>query len=314
LLLLALMLAGCSHRAGPIGVSDTTSPIELGSVPFFPQEDWQCGPAALATVLAWSGVDVTPQQLTQEVFLPSRRGSLQAEMLTAPARHGRLAASLPPEPQTLIQELEAGHPVLVLQNLGLASSPVWHYSVLVGFDARAGLVTLRSGRIREHRVSWRTFTRTWQRAGSWAMVVLMPGDLPATVTSSAYLEAALALERNRHPAAVTVYSAGQQRWPNEIRMSFGLANAFYHQGELGHAERALRMALQIDPDSVPVLNNLAQVLIDQGCPSLAINYAERALAGAGEWADQVQGTLEQARKAQDKPVVCRPRDRTQEPA
>src|SRR3546814_2318796 len=31
--------------------------VELSEVPFFPQEDYYCGPAALATVLAWGGVD-----------------------------------------------------------------------------------------------------------------------------------------------------------------------------------------------------------------------------------------------------------------
>ena len=34
--------------------------VELKQVPFFPQTEYQCGPAALATVLNASGVKVTP--------------------------------------------------------------------------------------------------------------------------------------------------------------------------------------------------------------------------------------------------------------
>lgn len=49
-------------------------PVELTNVPFFPQEDYQCGPAALATVLTWSGVNVTPEQLTPQVYIPERWG------------------------------------------------------------------------------------------------------------------------------------------------------------------------------------------------------------------------------------------------
>ena len=56
--LLLLVLGGCAQlvpqtmalRTGwPSGVPQS---VELDSVPFFPEDDYQCGPAALATVLA----------------------------------------------------------------------------------------------------------------------------------------------------------------------------------------------------------------------------------------------------------------------
>src|SRR5437868_2835012 len=37
--------------------------LELTQVPFFPQDEYQCGPAALATALSASGVKITPQEL-----------------------------------------------------------------------------------------------------------------------------------------------------------------------------------------------------------------------------------------------------------
>ena len=55
--------------------------LELTAVPFHPQELYQCGPAALATVLNWSGEQVRPSALVDEVYLPGRQGSLQLEML-----------------------------------------------------------------------------------------------------------------------------------------------------------------------------------------------------------------------------------------
>lgn len=287
--------------------------MRVEAVPFFPQDEYQCGPAALATVLGWSGVEATPESLAPQVYLPARKGSLQAEMLTVPARHGRLAVQLPDDPSALLDELHAGHPVVVLQNLSLPAQPVWHYAVLVGFDPAAGAVTLRSGRIREHVVKWRTFLATWQRAGSWAMVVLRPGELPAAATAQAYTAGALTLERaEQHDAAAAAYAAGMRRWPDEVLMPFGLANARYAQDDLAGAEQALRIALQIDPGAMPVLNNLAQVLIEQGCPALAITYAERALAQAGERAEQVRDTLELARSAPVHPGACRRNSNSEE--
>lgn len=302
LLFVTLLLTGCAH-SGLRSLS--ASAIAIEDVPFFPQEEHQCGPAALATVLGWSGVEVTPDQLTPQVYMPARKGSLQAEMLVAPASHGRLAVKLPDSPAALLDELKSGHPVLVLQNLSLAVQPMWHYAVVVALEPSADKVTLRSGRFREHVMSWRSFLATWARADNWAMVTLRPGDVPPSATPKSYTDGVLALERaGQYAGAAAAYAAGHDYWPDEILMPFGLANMRYAQGDLPGAEQALRMALQLDPNATPVLNNLAQVLIEQGCPGLAVIYAERALANAGQKRDDVEKTLAQARLAQDRPAVC----------
>jgi hypothetical protein len=71
--------------------------VELTDVPFFPQEDYECGPAALAMVAHAAGVDVTPDALVDQVYLPGRKGSLQPEMLAATRRQGLLAYPLKPK-------------------------------------------------------------------------------------------------------------------------------------------------------------------------------------------------------------------------
>ena len=42
--------------------------VELTQTPFFPQQSHQCGPAALATALGASGVDVTPDDLVPQTY------------------------------------------------------------------------------------------------------------------------------------------------------------------------------------------------------------------------------------------------------
>ena len=61
----------------------------------------------------------------------------------------------------------------------------------------------------------------------------------------------------------------------------GLANAQHALGELKGAEAALRRAAAREPDSVIVLNNLAQTLSDQGRHGEALALAERAVAAGG---------------------------------
>src|SRR5260370_26774661 len=88
--LVGAALGGCAspvpqtislRDAWPAGVPER---VELGAVPFFPQEDYQCGPAALATTLVESGVKVTPQDLVAQVYIPERQGKFPGERLAPP--------------------------------------------------------------------------------------------------------------------------------------------------------------------------------------------------------------------------------------
>lgn len=279
--LAALLLAGCASSPPLLGervASAFAEPVELSEVPFFPQEAYQCGPAALATVLNWSGVAVTPEALTPQVYLPERKGTLAIELMAAARRHGRVPYVLRPELEALLAEVAAGHPVLVLQNLGLDWLPRWHYAVVVGFDLGRGEIVLRSGRLARRFTRLSVFARTWRRGDSWAMVVLPPERLPRTAEELPYLEAVAALERvGRHAEAAQGYSAALTRWPHSLPARLGLGNVRYALGDLAEAEAAFRRLLQDQPDYAPAWNNLAQVLADQGRFGEAEAAARRAL-------------------------------------
>ena len=85
-----------------------------------------------------------PEDLVDEVYNPMRKGSLQAAVIAAPRRHGRLAYEIS-DPASLFPEIAAGFPVIILQNLSISRIPVRHYAVLVGFDAAQEQVILGSG-------------------------------------------------------------------------------------------------------------------------------------------------------------------------
>jgi hypothetical protein len=118
-----LLAAGCVTR-GPL-LESTGRTVELDATPFFPQTAHQCGPAALATVLGASQIEITPAALESQVYLPGRRGSLQVEMQAAPRNFRRLSYRIEPELGAITAELDAGRPVLVLHNYGLPLWPRW---------------------------------------------------------------------------------------------------------------------------------------------------------------------------------------------
>jgi len=267
--------------------------LELRDTPFFPQEDYQCGPAALATVLRASGVDVGPEALTPQVFLPKRRGSLQVELVGAARRHGRLAYVLPGMGQALLAELVESRPVLLLQNLGVKQIPIWHYAVLVGYDADRNVAVLRSGRHERLEMRWQRFARSWDRAGRWAITTLAPGVIPAEAEAPRYLEAAAGLEAaGQRVASATAYDAAIARWPEDPFAWLGRGNIAYADGDLGAAADAYARAATLEPGNAAARNNLAQVLVDAGCPAEARRQLERAttLAAGSKLASAVDET------------------------
>jgi len=294
---LAAGLGGCAllvpqtealRQAMPVGLPER---VELSEVPFFPQKDYQCGPAALATVLADIGVKVTADDLLGQVYLPARHGSLQVEMLAAARRYGAVSYQLAPRFEDLLREVAMGNPVIVLQDYGVWPFSIWHYAVVAGYDYRKGEVLLRSGEKPRLAMPFAVLEYTWKESEYWAMVIVPPERIPATANESDYLAAVAAMEHAGNPrAARHAYETFLQRWPDKLAATIGLANSLYAMGELRETELVLRRAAAIDPNSVAVLNNLAQTLSDQGQNDEAMLLIERASALGGTLASVVQET------------------------
>jgi hypothetical protein len=291
-LLLAALLSGCA--IGPaLRVSETVpdAPLLLTQVPFHPQDKYQCGPAALAMVLGASGAAVEPEALVSQVYLPGREGSLQVELGAAMRRAGRIPYPVTGTPAALLQEIRAGRPVLVLQNLLTRSVPKWHYAVVVGADPVRNRIVLHSGTRRSVQTPARTFLRTWDWAGRWGLVALRPGELPAAPDPLAYLTAVADFEAVAGAAAARpAYDAAYRRWPTQPQVLLAMGNLRHATGERAAAARLYRDGLAHAPDDVVLANNLASVLGELGCRREALAALDRARAHDARWASTLRQT------------------------
>ncbi len=284
--LVVLLLGACAgapqSRALLDGGGPQSLPVaaEVEGVPFFPQEDRWCGPAALATIQGWAGRPISQDQAAAQVYTPGSEGTHRTDIVAAARRNGLLA--VPVHGLTaLLAEVAAGHPVMVFQNLGLAGTPLWHYAVVVGYDLDEGVVVLRSGRDAERLTRLSTFERTWARGDGWALAVTPPGRLPVTADEPSVLAAALALERTGYPgAAAEAYAAAAERWPQSFLARFGLGNAHLATGANTAAAEAYRAALALRPKAAAVWNNLAHALHREGQTEEARSAALYALNAA----------------------------------
>jgi tetratricopeptide (TPR) repeat protein len=276
---------GCAHRSVEqyfsSVVSGLPSSTEIPSVPFYPQKGPYCASAAMAMVLQWTGENVSPNDLASELFTPLRQGSLQPALIASARRHNRLAYPIEGL-EALLTELAAGHPVIVLQNLGLRWFPRWHYAVVIGYDTNKEVLILHSGHESARHMDWTLFIRTWRRAADWGLVVLLTGRLPASADEQSYVRAVLGLEHaGQWAGAAAAYMAALERWHSSLAALMGLGNCCCALGDLPCAEQAFKQAAKAHPWSGAAFNNLAHVLAEQGRYTEAIDMASRAVALGG---------------------------------
>ncbi|MDX1572408.1 MAG: PA2778 family cysteine peptidase [Methylophaga sp.] len=313
-LLVVLFLSACSHTPQTKALSASSfadAAKELESVPFYPQTQYQCGPAALATVMQYRDVDIQPEELVDKIYIPEKRGSLQIEMVAATREKGLVPYVIEPQLTAILAQINAGHPVLVMQNLAYQWMPYWHYAVVVGFDVTKNELILRSGETKRWQTSFAAFERTWARSDYWGLVIVPPDTLPAEASLTRWLQAAYDLQQTGQTAAAqTAYQTAIKAWPKAPEPGVALANLYYEQQEFIKADTVYDDLLTENPD-IPVLwNNRAYSLQAMDCNVSAMQAARCALQKAPKDTN-IQSTiaemqLNSATNAANCPVITCP--------
>ncbi|MEW6544474.1 MAG: C39 family peptidase [Nitrospirota bacterium] len=184
LVLCAGLLAACAGPPDRIPVESRSEAQELAqgsagpslgphhlSVPFFPDDKDQCGPAALASILTFWGIPTAPQDLKKEIYMPRLGGTLPMDLLFAAKARGLKAEMYTGSLDDLKAELEAGRPLVAFLNLGNKLFPQGHYVVVTGYDEERQGVYIHSGQTRDEFVPYNRFIRSWGKTGLWTLLV-----------------------------------------------------------------------------------------------------------------------------------------------
>lgn len=250
----------------------------ISQVPFYPQQQYFCGPTTLAEVAGYYGLHRSAADIAPDTFIPDRQGTLQIEMAAATRQLGMVAytqqnAGLP----QLLSLVAENIPVIVLQNNSIAWLEQWHYAVVIGYDLDRGDVILHSGVTPAHRLNLATFERTWQRGNRWLLAMLPPQSSSAQLDPFLYTKAGQdLLSTGQTDAGLAALDTATRAWPDYWLGYFLLGNHYFSQQPLLAAswfERGLALAQQ----QVAYLNNYALLLSELGCHGKAATLIESAL-------------------------------------
>lgn len=139
----------------------------LLSVPYVPQRQDTCGPAALAMVLRYWGRPVLHDELAAELASPDLHGTSGSALAGLARREGLRAAAFAGDMAALRDAVARQRPLVVTWALGRGR---FHDVVVVGFDGDRVIVH-DPARGAERRIEAATFEARWAGAGHWTLLV-----------------------------------------------------------------------------------------------------------------------------------------------
>ncbi|HEX5328638.1 PA2778 family cysteine peptidase [Sulfuricurvum sp.] len=295
------MLSGCVPKDPlPRGIVYPSASI---NVPFIPPRENLCGSTSIQMISEYwqSNSEYTSklsiQELDQRTFIPQKEGTLQAEMITAARANGLIAYPMEPNFEALFSELNAHHPVLVLINRSYSWYPLWHYLPVNGYEGTTRKILTHFSDQPNEPIAIETFAEMWKRSGNWGVVLLPPGEIPASASPKKFVRAVYELEKiGMVNEAIQSYQSALIRWPQEAEISLILANSYYRVHRMREAEESYRRFLVSDPSHPLAINNLAILLSETGRKTEGLKLLDSASSKEKEIQNMLRDTREEIMK------------------
>ncbi len=263
LLLLSLFnIIGCAsivaHSPSNQKRIDNLPPsAQVQNVPFISQKKDFCGPSTLAMVMQFYGKDVSAEQLSKLLFVQSASGTFQQDMISA-ARLNQFITIPIENYADLFQEISSGNPVIVFRNLGFDWVPLWHYSVITGYDKQQQTITMHSGADKDSTMKLVDFDNSWERANFWAFSIIKPGMMSQNASAMDLVRSAAAFENIKsYKAAIKTYESITRKWPSSEIAYYGLGNIYFKKNSLTLAIKNYERAIDLKENFPEAWFNLA---------------------------------------------------------
>lgn len=183
LALLLVILPGCGgilidtrHIIEEIEASPDKGSF-IREVPFYPQDQYMCGPASLASLVAYWGAPgiADIDESVSEVYQAKLKGTLPIDMLLFAKEKGMDAVYYKGSLDDIREKIARKEPLILFLNLGLESYPVGHYIVVVGYSDISGMVIAHSGIDKDRAYTYGELEKAWSKTNYSTLLIKPKG-------------------------------------------------------------------------------------------------------------------------------------------
>lgn len=150
-------------------IPESTQPHIIENVPFYPQKTYQCGPASLAGVLNYWEINVSPNDIVEETYSKSAKGTLNIDMVLYAQGKGLNAIQYKGDMEDLKKNIDLGYPLIVLVDYGFSIYQVNHFMVVIGYNEHG--VIVNSGKDKGKFIAEKDFIKTWGKTNYWTLLI-----------------------------------------------------------------------------------------------------------------------------------------------
>lgn len=144
----------------------------ISGVPFFRQNQYDCGPAALACVYNFLGVKQDPQEISDRVFSRTQKGSLNLQMLIDARERGLAATMYSGSFEHIKQAIDDQTPLILML---AEDEDSLHYVVVVGYEGEdLSVIIVHDGYEAFKQYKRETLERKWSHTGYCAIEIRRP--------------------------------------------------------------------------------------------------------------------------------------------
>lgn len=260
-------LYGCKENTNTLELAHLLPMVEesatIRDVPSMTEEGHAFGPSALMTLVKFNGSNIAYSEAVRMIQTPGRKGPYKDELVLALQRLGYITSPVNTF-EALYKEVAAQNPVIILQNTSFELLPKWRYSVVSGYRLARRQILLNDGSAQARWTGTDIIKNTWEKADSWGIVAVKPGQLPASASDAEILRTLTVLANSGlYDEATLSYNALIEKRPQSPAGHVGLGNLEMLRQNYAAAEGHFRNAMTLQPDDAEATQGMAYSLYGQ---------------------------------------------------
>ena len=169
-------------------ISKTYGKYIISNVPYIRQKPHWCGPAALAMVLNYWGLNISQDEIAAEIYRPDKKLTYISDMVKYPQSLGFYSKAFTGSIDILKSYIIADIPVIVLQKFSTII-PTGHYRVVIGFDDHEQLLYVLDPTVGEYAIPYNEFVELWKpgstfKVTNWSLIIYPKSFIASTITKT----------------------------------------------------------------------------------------------------------------------------------